>query len=275
MAEGPDHHERPVTPLGRNAQGLLLRRWPEFLIEFVLIIAGILAALAIDGWVQDRADRVSERAYLELLRDDLTLIEEQLEAYVEFESVNLEVGVAVYKAIEPENASTRDIRDLQSQFAGLSGRRTLQVTSTAYTDLQSTGNLQIIRDQDLRQKIIRYFTEAERIELIIEKNNTALVDGFYLSSLLELGITPGLFASHSPTTFEADALIRSMLGDDFTIPGDEVLLQPADAASWDDIRRMVILRCRVASVGAMIGRSAIKGSQEVRAAIEEALQNPI
>ena len=105
---------------------MLLRRWPEFFIEFILIIAGILAALAIDGWVQDRADRNSERAYLELLRDDLIEIENELQGYVDFETNNLETGTALYLALNPD-ATDRQPDELQTNFAILSGRRTVQI----------------------------------------------------------------------------------------------------------------------------------------------------
>lgn len=274
MHDEPDHHERPVTPLGRSAQSMLLRRWPEFFIEFILIIAGILAALAIDGWVQDRADRKSERAYLELLRDDLIQIENELQGYVAFETKNLETGTALYRALDPE-ATDRQPDELQTSFASLSGRRTVQINSAAYSDLQSTGNLQVVKNQALRQSIVRYFSQTERTELVIEKNNSALVDNLFTQSLFDLGITNGLGSSAIAEVMEADGRLLDLLGDDVSMPHDAILHQPRGATSWDDLRRHVLFRTRVASIGITLGNQAIDASREMRTAIEEELRNPI
>ena len=274
MTEEPDNHERPVTPLGRSAQFALLRRWPEFFIEFILIIAGILAALAIDGWVQDREDRRTERAYLELLRDDLVDIEGELQRYVEFEKNNLKTGTTLYRTLEPDNTD-RNVFELQGGFTDLAGRRTVQINSAAYTDLQSTGNLQVIRNQALRQSIVRYFTQTERTELIIEKNNSALVDNLYTRSLLEMGVTNGFGNSAITEVNESDQRLFDELGSDVSKPHDAILHQPPDAASWDNLRRYVLFRTRIASIGITLGEQAIDLSREMRAAIEAELGNPI
>ena len=71
MSEEIRAPRRPVSPPQRVTTALLDRRWVSLLAELVLIVTGILIALAIDGWVQDRKDRESETAYLELLRDEI------------------------------------------------------------------------------------------------------------------------------------------------------------------------------------------------------------
>ena len=58
----------PVAPL-RGA--LREMRWAQVVIELALLIAGILIALAVDGWIDDRRDARLERQYLELLSRDL------------------------------------------------------------------------------------------------------------------------------------------------------------------------------------------------------------
>ena len=274
MSEDPATHEHPVTPLGRTARSLLWRRWPEFVIEFILIIVGILTALAIDGWVQDRKDGRTEIAYLELLRDDLVQIEGQLQDYVDFETGILEDGVALFHALDSSN-SERDPLQIQAGISRLGARKTLQIVSAAFTDLQSTGNLQVIRDRGLRQQIVGYFFQAERTELIIEKNNTAFVDRLYLPFMLNMGVTNGYAAPSDLNLVDAEAQLTRALGDDVAWPYDEILEEPPEASSWDALRRQILFRAKIASIGVTAGRRAIDATREIRAAIEEELRNSI
>lgn len=247
---------------------------PKVFIELILIIVGILTALAIDSWAQDRRDHESEKAYLELLRDDLTQIESQLRGYADFEKANLATAASLYIALAPDKETVDPVK-VQGALAGLSVRRTVQVSSASYTDLQSTGNLQIIRNRELRQRIIHYFAQTERLERVIEKNNTAFIDDIYMSSLLKSGVTIGFSPSNEPTIEEADNLLREALSNGPAMPTDEILLQPAGASSWDSLRRLVVFRARISAVGVIQGNRGITSTLDLRTAIEEELRNPI
>ena len=47
-------------------------RWGQVVVELALLVAGILIALAVNGWIEDRRDARVEREYLELLVRDET-----------------------------------------------------------------------------------------------------------------------------------------------------------------------------------------------------------
>ena len=70
---------------------------------------------------------------------------------------------------------------------------------------------------------------------------------------------------------EADSLIEDLLGPDAIYPNDEVLKRPAGSRGWDDIRRHLLLRMRVASVGAILGNLMIDATRELRQDIENEL----
>lgn len=122
---------------------------------------------------------------------------------------------------------------------------------------------------------MRYFSQAERTALVIEKNNTAFVDILYLPFVLKAGITNGYTASNEPGIAEAEQQLLDALGADVSWPRDEILLSPPGAPFWDKMRRQVIFRTKIASIGVTSGRRAIDATREIRAAIEEQLRNPI
>ena len=270
MADEIRAPQRPISPPQRVTTSLLERKWGSLLVELILIVSGILIALYIDGWVQDRQDRESEATYLALLQDDLALIEDMLEEYVRFETDNATTARDVYVAVSGEvvSAAPDDIRDMLSQLAS---RRTLRIVSAAYTDLTSTGNIQLIRNQALRNAILRHFATIERAEAIIEKNNSAIIDAIYYPFMLDTEITPVWRSSLIPDIAVANERMMELLGPERTYPRDDVLTRPAGSRSWDDIRRHILLRMRVASVGAIIGERMIEETRVLYQDIETEL----
>jgi hypothetical protein len=68
----------------------------------------------------------------------------------------------------------------------------------------------------------------------------------------------------------ANRLAREILGN-VAEPVDEILTRPPEARSWDDIRRQVLFRLRIAAVGATLGGTAIERTRELRTEIETEL----
>jgi hypothetical protein len=271
MTEAIRAPKRHVSPPQRVTTAFLERRWVTLFAELILIVAGILIALYIDGLVQDGKDRKSETTYLELLRDDLTLIEAEVAKYVEFETSIAATGKTFLDAISVQNPSDES-RSLQGMLSEMSVRRTLSIVSAAYADLTSTGNLQLIRDADLRRRLVTYFAEVERAELIVEKNSKEYVDGIFVPFLMDAGVTINIDQSvMAPINNTRDVLL-DILGPDFAWPRDAVLQQPPRASSWDDIRRQVLFRMRIATGGRLIGEGVIESTRQLRSRIEEELE---
>ena len=70
-----------MNPIGRLSRDLRDLRWGQVAVEMLLLVLGILIALAIDDWMQDRRDAQTERQYLEGIVRDL---DRDLEILVEF-----------------------------------------------------------------------------------------------------------------------------------------------------------------------------------------------
>ena len=71
-----DAHQLTLT--SRITSSLLNRRLLFFAAELVLIVAGVLIALAIDEWVNDARERRTETLYLQLLARDIDEIRQRL-----------------------------------------------------------------------------------------------------------------------------------------------------------------------------------------------------
>lgn len=163
-SETVDLKSRPPSVLGRVAQALTSRHWSLIAIELLLIVAGILAALSIDDWAQERENRRTEQVYLGLLSRDLDQMAESIQAYIDTETAMAEASATVLKKLADDGYEI-EAEALRGYLSDMGTRRTLQLVSATYTDLTSTGNLRLIHSQSLRDELLRYFVDVSRTQL--------------------------------------------------------------------------------------------------------------
>ena len=258
--------------LNRIAQGVRKQDWFTAILELVILVIGIYIGLQVDDWVGERKDRKAETVYLELLARDVTELQQQVEAQYAFEKDKVDVGARAYKLLTSDDPSAYQV-ELGELLTLLSGRRTLGLNSATYEQMVSSGHLQLIRDAELRDKLVRYFAEMKRDEAIIGKNNQDLVDDIYGPFLLQAGITMR-FGRHDTeaTLNRAVAIMAERLGPGYEPQPDAVLSRPPEAESWSDIRRNVIFRMRIATVGQAKSEDIATYMQELADELAEELE---
>src|SRR5687767_3650486 len=79
-----------MTRLGRLLQPV---NWKYALGEIFLIVAGVLIALALDAWADDRQERRRERAYLVQLLTDTRVNERRILRTIQEDRNGFEVGL--------------------------------------------------------------------------------------------------------------------------------------------------------------------------------------
>lgn len=138
----------------------------------------------------------------------------------------------------------------------------------------SSGHLQLIRNGQLRDKLVRYFDQMERLERIVEKNNRDLMDYVYVPFLMRAGITAQSRARESTANLNrAAAILDENLGPNTVYPQDRVLAEPPDADSWNDIRRNVLFRIRIAATGQALAEGTVDQINDMATAITAELNS--
>ena len=265
--------ETQPTLLARLTEGLRTRRFGFFFAELVLVVAGILIALAIDGWVGDRKDREAEVTYLELLARDIDELRAQAEEQHVFEQDKVAACArALHLMSDPNPAAHR--AEIGALLSFLTGRRTVSLSSATYDQMVSSGHLQLIRNAALRDGIVRHFARLKRHELVIGKNNQDLIDDIFIAFMLRMGLSQRLdmdlargFNNRGPM------LMQEALGPGFEYPRDAVLEQPPEAESWQDIRRNVLWRMYVAALGQANAESIVEETGRMAAELRAELEN--
>ena len=262
------------STLRRIADALRRRHWSTFAVELVLIIVGIIVALSIDDWIQERADRRSEKVYLASLLQDLDQIVESLQAYIDNETSVAAASAAVLERLSVEGYE-QDGEALRDLLSNMGTRRTLRLVSASYADLTSTGNFQLIRSRDLREQLLRYFADVSLAELVVEKNNAIFIDNMYWSFVTRIGMTwtPTRWRELSASMRSAEEFYAGFLGPEIAYPTDVVFAQPADAETWNEIRRMCFLRLRITAIGLSFATNLIDKTEQLKSLIDAEMRD--
>ena len=135
--------------------------WRYAVGEIAIIVIGILIAIALDNWNDARTGRRLEHEYLTRLEEDLradTATFRLMDRAVKRKSSALSTVDSTLR-----HGMTRDTLALLqalisgSNFAWNQGR----ARTATFEELQSTGNLRLIRDSELRAQIVRYYASVE------------------------------------------------------------------------------------------------------------------
>lgn len=165
----------------RIRQGLLSEnKFNKYLIyaigEIVLVVIGILIALQINNWNENRKSNIQENLYLNRLlsenKDDVTTFQNNIQ--------ELEKGIrsieglsfALTESIHPD---TTIITAANEYFKFGSIYPIFTSSTSTFDELSSTGNLKDIKNTELREKLVKHYALHQQVtERIKVGNNWAL-----------------------------------------------------------------------------------------------------
>jgi len=137
-------------PAGNNAEAF----WRFAIAEFFLVFLGILIALQVDNWNQDRKDRKLERVLLSEMLGNLRADLEDLNQNIQALSERTMSNQLVLDFLESE---TPWYDSLGFHFSRLMGGTVFMKNSSAYQNLESIG-LNFVRDDSLRSEITALYS---------------------------------------------------------------------------------------------------------------------
>lgn len=155
--------------------------------EIILVVIGILLALQINAWNQDRLDRRKERHHLSQLIEELAAQDSLLIQHDEFETGIAESASKLLSQFYKEKAFIPS----DSMFMNMNAliiRGTFHVRNTIFRELSSTGDIELIRNEPLRHRIGAHYQNMDRLQSNVLFNNTNLVDGVIIPELLDATI---------------------------------------------------------------------------------------
>ena len=147
---------------GRIANAFKRQDWVAVLIEFILVVAGVLIALRLDQLAEDRRVRIQEINFLELVRTDISRDIDDLE--------NIELAMAAVRDFGDEALATLAGNSCADKcwtklvaFFHASQWIDVRLNTATYEEIKRTG---YPRDQSLKDELTRYYSLGEQRYLI-------------------------------------------------------------------------------------------------------------
>jgi len=154
--------------------------------EIVLVVIGILIALQINNWNKKTLDLTKQYNYLKNIKRDLEDQIASIDNQIVYETKFIDAASYLVTYFNENSFNNLD-QDFFSKLSDLHTRKTFIVNDPTYTDLLSSGNIDLIKNADFKDNLIQYYNELERIEKVIQNNNTYLVDEQFGNKFIDIG----------------------------------------------------------------------------------------
>ncbi|OLF81167.1 hypothetical protein AWH62_00375 [Maricaulis sp. W15] len=145
-------------------QALRTQNWFAVIVEFIIVLAGVVIGFQISAWNETRIEHQREALILERLHTDFTEIETRTATVIEQLDARIEAGHA-FEALLRRNQS--EVSDLEF-FASLQnaiGTPVPNGRSATYAELVASGEMRLIRSEALREALVEFDEQVRRQEL--------------------------------------------------------------------------------------------------------------
>jgi len=158
-----------------------------------------------------------------------------------------------------------------SALSRLTSRRTLRLVRATYTNLVSTGNLRLIRNSALRDRIVKYYEESDRRTAIVDRNNQFFVDQLYAAHLSSTGLIVPRPTNNLQPVNAAMGEFAERMGVPIAAGSDPLWRLPASAPEYEVLVGKVWQRTSVSFQAIYNVKVAADQAAEVRQAISAEL----
>lgn len=165
----------------------LTQKWPEYLLEIIVITAGILGAFVLNNWNEGRKERELEQDYYCRLLEDVNQDFSRLEQHRFTTQKRLDSSNEMLALLQNDKPEPRKVFTAMLEAMGGSNFAYTPTTS-AFEDIKSSGNLNILKDLELKNALTTYYVDSQRILDNVSGNSQAM-DQFLFrkDNFIELG----------------------------------------------------------------------------------------
>jgi hypothetical protein len=134
--------------------------WIAIGLDFIIVVVGIFVGLQVSQWNDDRQDRVLEQQYLQSLKSDFESDIDELDDAIERARSRAQLFRSIQSAIAAQHVGG-DPNDFIWAVFNTNLLNYPVYTRTTINDLLSTGNLQLVQDNELKKAIADYYADIE------------------------------------------------------------------------------------------------------------------
>jgi len=148
--------------LRRLADAIREQSWFTVVLEVLIVVVGILIGLQLDGWNEQRKDRLLEQRYLERIYDELALDIRQFETGTKLAESRRAMGERLLDALEDSSVVREDPAAFVISIEQAGYTFLPAINDSTFEELRFAGDLAIIRNDQLRASITGYYKRIEQ-----------------------------------------------------------------------------------------------------------------
>ena len=181
--------------------------------EVVLVVLGILIALQINNWNQERTDRKLEVEFLQRLISDVNIDRQLLDFAIRELDEKQEALRKTKQLLENPLAIPFDsVKTIVLNGANFSFSTPNERQNTTYIELVSSGNLGLIQNDNLLNQIVQFYTRWDHALVRIEKRRTD-----YGEMIVKLADFYNVLPGEDDLLMLNEVLTRNNLKDEFQL----------------------------------------------------------
>lgn len=187
----------------------LKRKWPDYLLEIIVIVLSIFGALELENWNENRKTKITEQAYLIALKEEFLYNQSELERSMKRNKRNLDSAAALSNFIGLDKTQITEKR-LASLLLGTTLTEVQFRPSTGVlNEIISSGKLAIFSNQQLRYTLSSWDGTVMKVRFQEQEHATIR------SKILEIWISSGNLRKTIPDkwaiSFKKNDFIRGNL----------------------------------------------------------------
>ncbi|MEZ4856398.1 MAG: DUF6090 family protein [Gelidibacter sp.] len=178
--------------------------------EIILVVIGILIALQVNNWNENRKQREQEKIYLQNLSDDLNTQIQVLDNAINFESIIIKDTKDILQHYDRNNGF-KNLDSIYPKMNDMVVRWTFVNANTTLLELVNSGQINIIYNKSLKQKLMAFNETMQRFVNTTINNNSNIVDNYIVPNVITngnyawAGYSEAMYA-HFQTLFPMDRL---------------------------------------------------------------------
>lgn len=141
--------------------------------EIVLVVIGILIALQINNWNENRKDRIAEADYYCRILDDFELNEKLIDETTKLTTNKIKL---CKELILDLNKIPNDRSTILNNFVVALRQDVFVPSNIAFEDITSSGQLKLLTDLKLKNRLVQHSTFLNNILNLLQENRNEIID---------------------------------------------------------------------------------------------------